>query len=177
MKPTERRSLRTSELTVKPTERRSLRISELTVKPTEQNTTLICVSMLVKGAKQRKMPPPVVRTPETALEKNPPTFYLCERKKSMAFTPAKRCTLAFCKKKSGETIIVKLPEGAARANDIVEVIDTGIFRVNETVDLTDGGVAYRLYSETRPIYAALGTYKSHWRRPEGLRGEEGRNDE
>ena len=75
--------------------------------------------------------------------------------------------MAFCKKKNGDILAVKLPEGAVMANDIVDVTGTGTFRVAEVVDMTDGGPAYQMYADKFPIHTALEVFRSHWRRCSG----------
>lgn len=85
----------------------------------------------------------------------------------MEKVPAGRCVLAFCKKKNGDILAVKLPEGVVMAGDIVEVTGTGTFRVAEAVDMIDEGPAYQMYADKFPIHTALEVFRSHWRRCSG----------
>lgn len=85
----------------------------------------------------------------------------------MALSPAGRCVLVFMQKKNGEHFAAKLPEASVRPGDLVEVVEMGYHPVVETVELIDGGPAYRAYSDIFPIYVALGVFKPHWRRTNG----------
>lgn len=79
----------------------------------------------------------------------------------------KRCVLAFCKKKDGKTLAVKLPAGAVSVGDIVDVTGTGVFRVVETAEMIDGGPAYKVFSDCFPIHTALEVFRPYWRRADG----------
>ena len=63
--------------------RKSLTSSEPRWPKTEKNGTLTSGNTAGVSGRKRKTPLPALRTPESGLEKNPPTFYLCERKKSI----------------------------------------------------------------------------------------------
>lgn len=77
--------------------------------------------------------------------------------------PADMCTLAFAYKK-GETIIAKLPEGAVKPGDKVELVEGGTVLVKETINLIDGGPAYTAISKACTIYTANGVLEYTWRR-------------
>ena len=85
----------------------------------------------------------------------------------MEIVPAGRCILEFCKKKNGDILAVKLPEGAVSVGDIVDVTGTGVFRVVETAEMIDGGPAYKVFSDCFPIHTALEVFRSYWRRADG----------
>ena len=77
--------------------------------------------------------------------------------------PADNCTLAFAFR-GGDTVITKLPVGQVKPGNRVDLVEGGDILIVETVDLIDGGPAYRLFAKAYPIYTANSVLEYTWRR-------------